>query len=56
MYLERLPDLQRYEQVFDYLRQIALSPQDSIELLAKTAEQYDRAAVPAEYDPGSNVE
>jgi transcriptional regulator with XRE-family HTH domain len=56
MYLERLPDLQRYEQVFDYLRQIALSPQDSIELLAETAEQYDRAAVPAEYDPGSNVE
>jgi transcriptional regulator with XRE-family HTH domain len=56
MYLERLPDLQRYEQVFDYLRQIALSPQDSIELLAETAEQYDRAAVPAGYDPGSNVE
>jgi len=55
MYLERLPDLQRYEQVFDHLHHLALSPQDSIELLAETAEQYDRAAVPAEHHPG-NVE
>jgi transcriptional regulator with XRE-family HTH domain len=53
MYLERLSDLQRYEQVFDHLRQMALSPQDSIELLAETAEQYDRAAVSAEYHPGN---
>lgn len=54
MYLERLPDLQRYEQVFDHLRRMALNPQDSIELLAETAEQYDRAAVPAEYHPGND--
>jgi transcriptional regulator with XRE-family HTH domain len=53
MYLERLSDLQRYEQVFDHLRQMALSPQDSIELLAETAGQYDRAAVSAEYHPGN---
>jgi transcriptional regulator with XRE-family HTH domain len=53
MYLERSQDLHRYEQVFERLRDIALSPQESIELMAETAARYDRAAVPAEHDAGS---
>jgi transcriptional regulator with XRE-family HTH domain len=50
MYLERSQDLQRYELVFERLRDIALSPQESIELIAETAERYNRTAVPAAYD------
>ena len=54
MYLERSQDLQRYELVFDHLRDIALSPQESIELIAETAARYHRAAVPAAVDAGNN--
>jgi transcriptional regulator with XRE-family HTH domain len=50
MYLERPQDLQRYELVFERLRDIALSPQESIELIAETAERYNRTAVPAACD------
>jgi transcriptional regulator with XRE-family HTH domain len=50
IYLERPQDLERYEQVFERLRDIALSPQESIELIAETAERYHREAVPAAYD------
>jgi transcriptional regulator with XRE-family HTH domain len=50
MYLERPQDLQRYEQVFERLREIALSPQESIEQIAETAERYHREVVPAAYD------
>jgi transcriptional regulator with XRE-family HTH domain len=53
MYLERPQDLQRYEQVFERLRDIALTPQESIELIEKTAARYDHAAVPTGYDAGS---
>jgi transcriptional regulator with XRE-family HTH domain len=55
MYLERPQDLQRYEQVFDRLSDIALSPQESIELMAETTAQYSRAVVLAAHDAG-NVE
>jgi transcriptional regulator with XRE-family HTH domain len=55
MYLERPQDLERYERVFERLRDMALSPQESIELMAKTATRYDQGAVPAGYDAG-NVE
>lgn len=52
MYLERPQDLERYEKAFDRLRDIALSPQDSIEFIAEMAVRYNRAAVPAEYEAG----
>ncbi len=44
MYLERPQDIDRYEKSFERLRGIALSPQDSIELIAEMAARYDRAA------------
>jgi transcriptional regulator with XRE-family HTH domain len=50
MYLERPQDIQRYELVFERLRDIALSPQESIELIVETAERYNRTVVPAAYD------
>jgi transcriptional regulator with XRE-family HTH domain len=53
MYLERPQDLQRYKQVFDHLRDTALTPQESIELMAGTATRYHHAAVPAGYDAGN---
>jgi transcriptional regulator with XRE-family HTH domain len=53
MYLERPEDLQRYKQVFERLCDIALSPQESIELMAETATRYNHAAVPAGCDAGS---
>ena len=53
MYLERTQDLQRYEQVFARLSNIALSPQESIELITEAAVQYNRAAVPVAHDAGN---
>jgi transcriptional regulator with XRE-family HTH domain len=52
VYLERPQDLERYDRVFERLRDTALSPQDSIELMAQTAARYDHAAVPTGYDAG----
>jgi transcriptional regulator with XRE-family HTH domain len=52
MYLERSQDLLRYEEVFERLCDIALSPQESIELIAETAAQYNRAVVFAAQDAG----
>lgn len=46
IYLERPQDLQRYEQVFDRLREIALSPQESIKSINRMAERYHRAVIP----------
>jgi transcriptional regulator with XRE-family HTH domain len=43
IYLERPQDVARYEQIFDRLRQIALNPQESIELIAKVSANYLRA-------------
>jgi hypothetical protein len=53
IYLERPQDLQRYEQSFERLHDIALNPQDSIKLMAETAARYNRAVVPAGYDAGT---
>ena len=43
IYLERPQDLARYEYVFDRLKNMALSPQDSAELIAKVGANYRRA-------------
>jgi hypothetical protein len=43
IYLERPQDLARYEHVFDRLKGLALSPQDSAELMAKVGANYRRA-------------
>jgi hypothetical protein len=53
MYLERPQDLQRYDLVFERLCDIALSPQESIELIAETATRYNQAVVPAGRDAGN---
>jgi transcriptional regulator with XRE-family HTH domain len=53
MYLERAQDLQRYEEVFERLCDIALSPQESIELISGTAAQYNNAAVLSAQDAGN---
>jgi transcriptional regulator with XRE-family HTH domain len=47
IYIERPQDVTRYEQVFDRLRYSALSPQDSIELIAKVSANYLREGVDA---------
>lgn len=52
MYLERPQDLLRYEEVFERLSEVALSPQESIELIAETTARYDRALVPAAHEAG----
>jgi hypothetical protein len=43
IYLERPQDLARYEHVFDLLKSLALSPQDSAELIAKVGANYRRS-------------
>jgi transcriptional regulator with XRE-family HTH domain len=53
MYLERSQDLQRYEEVFERLCDIALSPQESIELIAETAAQYNRVTALAANNAGN---
>jgi hypothetical protein len=45
IFLERPPDLQRYEQVFARLCAMALTPQESTELMAETAARYHHAVV-----------
>ena len=42
IYVERAQDIARYERVFDHLSTIALSPQESIELVAKVSANYRR--------------
>ena len=44
IYLERPPDVARYEKVFEKLRATALDPQDSAELIAHTSANYRRNA------------
>jgi transcriptional regulator with XRE-family HTH domain len=45
IYIERPQDVVRYENVFDRLRDSALSPKDSIELIAKVSANYLRGTV-----------
>lgn len=47
LYLERPQEIARYEQVFDRLQSIALSPRESIELIAKVSAEYSRASADA---------
>jgi transcriptional regulator with XRE-family HTH domain len=47
LYLERPQEIARYEQVFDRLQGIALSPQESIELIAKVGAEYTRVSADA---------
>ncbi len=44
IYVERPHDVSRYQQVFEHLRTVALSPQDSIELIARVGAEYDNPA------------
>jgi hypothetical protein len=53
MYLERPQDLERYEKAFQILRTMALSPQDSTQLLTETAARYDRVVVRAGQGTGT---
>ena len=45
IYLERAQDVARYSEVFERLTEIALSPQESIELMVQTAADYENASV-----------
>ena len=47
IYLDRPQDIARYEQVFDRLRDVALSPQESIKLIAKVSMDHSRASADA---------
>lgn len=47
IYIERPQDVERYEHVFDLLQDSALSPKDSIELIAKVSADHLRAGVGA---------
>jgi Domain of unknown function (DUF5753) len=40
IYLDRQLDVERYEQVFERLRKMALSPKDSVALLTKIRDTY----------------
>lgn len=44
IYMDRTQDIKRYEQVFERLKDDALSPKESIELIAKVSANYRRAA------------
>ena len=44
IYLERPQDIDRYQQVFEHLRTVALSPQDSIQLMATMRAQHNNMA------------
>lgn len=43
MYRERPEDVRRYKDIFEYLRKIALSPGESLALIAKTKVRYEKA-------------
>jgi transcriptional regulator with XRE-family HTH domain len=45
MYLERPQDIARYREVFESLLDIALTPQESIELISETWSQYKKRAI-----------
>ena len=45
IYIERPQDIDRYQQVFEHLRTVALTPQESIELLARIGARYNNPAI-----------
>ena len=46
LYLERPQEVERYRQIFEYLRGMALGKEDTIELLSETRMRYSAAPVP----------
>jgi transcriptional regulator with XRE-family HTH domain len=54
LYLERPRDIARYEQAFDRLLALALSPQDSIEFIRKVAMEYQHDPTDAVKGPHAN--
>jgi transcriptional regulator with XRE-family HTH domain len=50
LYLERPQEIIRYEKVFDRLQEIALSPQESIQLIAKVRADYSHVSADATED------
>jgi len=45
IYVERRQDVERYQQVFEHLRTIALTPRESIELIARIGAGYKNPAI-----------
>jgi hypothetical protein len=45
IYVERPQDIDRYQQVFEHLRTVALSPQESIELLVRIGAENNNSAI-----------
>lgn len=45
IYVERPQDIDRYQQVFEHLRNVALSPQESIELLKRIGREYNSPVI-----------
>jgi len=45
IYVERRQDVERYQQVFEHLRIVALTPQESIELIARIGAGYKNPAI-----------
>ena len=45
IYVERRQDVERYQQVFEHLRTVALTPQESIELIARIGAGYKNPAI-----------
>jgi hypothetical protein len=54
LYIEKPEDINRFREIFEYLHNLALSPQDSVELVTKTRAraQYNSAALLASGDSG----
>jgi transcriptional regulator with XRE-family HTH domain len=46
IYVERPQDIDRYQQVFEHLRTVALTPQESSELLARISEEHNNPCGP----------
>ncbi len=45
IYVERPQDIDRYQQVFEHLRTVALSPQDSIKRVARIVAEYNNSVI-----------
>lgn len=53
LYIEKPHEINRYRQVFEYVNTLALSPQESIAMIAEFAARYSRAALLALHDGSS---
>jgi transcriptional regulator with XRE-family HTH domain len=50
IYVERPEDIDRYRRVFEHLRTVALTPEESVQLMAKVRAQYKGATLAARRD------